>query len=96
MRSKYSYNACVCAGTSTENVRTYQVRHRAYWKNLLRGKYHLDGKLTSNLFPHISAVIDLSKGTIKKISPQLHGTDAKKRREKPFNQYFIDQLAGFC
>ena len=65
-------------------------------KNLLRGKYHLDGKLTSNIFPHISAVIDVSKGTIKKISPQLHGTDAKKRREKPFNQYFIDQLAGFC
>ena len=96
MRSKYSYNACVCAGTSTENVRTYQVWHRAYWKNLLRGKYHLDGKLTSNLFPHISAVIDLSKGTIKKISPQLHGTDAKKRREKPFNQYFIDQFAVFC
>lgn len=96
MRSKYSYNACVCAGTSTENVRTYQVWHRAYWKNLLRGKYHLDGKLTSNLFPHTSAVIDLSKGTIKKISPQLHGTDAKKRREKPFNQYFIDQFAVFC
>ena len=41
-------------------------------------------------------VIDLSKGTIKKISPQLHGTDAKKRREKPFNQYFIDQFAVFC
>ncbi|CAH3168734.1 unnamed protein product, partial [Porites evermanni] len=42
------------------------------------------------------SVIDLSKGTVKKISPRLHGTDAKKRGGKPFNQYFIDQFVGFC
>lgn len=96
MRSKDSYNACVCAGTSTENVRTYHGSYRAYRKNILRGKYHLHGKFISSLLPHISSVIGLSKGTIKKISPRFHGTDATKRREKPFNQYFIDQFAGFC
>ena len=26
----------------------------------------------------------------------MHDTDARKRREKPFNQYFIDQFAVFC
>ena len=77
-------------------LKIYHGLHRAYCKNILRGKYHLDGKLTSNLFPHISAVVDLSKSTIKKISPRLHDMDARKRREKPFNQYFIDQFAGFC
>ena len=96
MRNKDSYNAYVCAGTCVENVRTYQGFHQPYWKNNLRWKYLLDGKLTSNLFPHISAVIKFSKRAIKKISPRLHGTEAKKMREKPFNQYFIDQFAGFC
>ncbi|CAH3168738.1 unnamed protein product, partial [Porites evermanni] len=40
-------------------------------------------------------LIDLSKGTIKKISPRLHGTDAKKRRENLLINTLLTSLWDF-